>query len=172
MNSNKENSHLYVKNKPKYQQIETILQFLGWFDGRVANIEDFKHLALLHNCGWTKAINMFCNSYADLDECIYLGFDEDTVAKFDFVMRLTPDEAAMWYKDPVFRRITKYSGEPVLCLGSFGYYYEGVIAIGESGKLYVAHDYNDEVKSYDSLNDAIEGEFLPNTVISVISNHT
>ncbi|WP_165042153.1 SUKH-3 domain-containing protein [Dysgonomonas sp. ZJ709] len=162
---------MYIKNKNRYQQLEKLLQKAGWYEGRQTDVQDFKNFAIEISFPWTGLVSQFVKQYADLPiKIVYLGFDADTTAEFDFVLQFTVEDAQSAWQSKEFKQIIQFANEPCLPVGYFGYYYEGCLAIGVSGQIYVAHDYNEEVFSCHELIEAINHELRLQSDISIISD--
>lgn len=48
-----------------------------------------------------------------------------------------------------YKAARAYAGEHIVMVGKIGYYYPACVWIGDSGKLYCTHDYDDAVMEFD-----------------------
>ena len=55
----------------------------------------------------------------------------------------------------------------MVMVGEIGYYYPARVWIGECGKLYATHDYEETVRVFDSLIDLIEYEVKGRSFTSI-----
>ena len=162
---------MYVGKLDRNRQLKKILEVAGYYQQRQTSIDKWKAFCEMHYFPLNKEISIFIQSYADLpNDCIYLGFDNAVFAEFDFIIRITVNESETWLNNSAIKAIKKQAEEAILPLGSFGYYYEGCIAIGISGKLYVWHDYNNKVHAFENLISAIDYELRTHKKIAVLSN--
>lgn len=74
-------------------------------------------------------------------------------------------------RDYGYERILKFADEECIALGLLGYYYPGVLAIGESGTLYLHHyDYSDNILKFKSILELLDYEIPDKNIIEINSN--
>lgn len=149
----------------KEQKIEQMLQKAGWFCGRKVDItpviEYYQKRNIKRN---DKVIAFFEEYYGLIDywEVIYLSsFDGKSLEhRADVYFYLFPyDEVRDFMYDDVdfvveseeYKSVKDFSKEYVVMVGMIGYHYPARVWIGESGKIYCTHDYEDDVLLFDSV---------------------
>ncbi len=58
------------------------------------------------------------------------------------------------------RAAEEAAGEPLVQVGSIGYYYPAAVYLGSTSKIYTTHDYDDLVHCYDSVPEMLEYDFM------------
>ncbi len=119
------------------------------------------------------------------DEYVLIGVKEVLNLEHgaDFEFRLFPypkayqidvvdfmyDDAEYSIKSEEYESVLKLAPEQnnMVMVGEIGYYYPARVWIGECGKLYATHDYEDDVLVFDSLIDLIEYEVKGRAFTSV-----
>ena len=162
---------IYLKNLNLYDKYIKILQMAGWYEGRMADIRNYEQEAYAGHIILTKAMKKFLYEYAELDSILYLGFESTNgAALYDFSFRITPSQPYLLLNTKEYREICSFAKEKTLCVGKMGYYYPAVCAVGESGKLYLKHDYADSVEVFDSIIDSIAFELRTNKDLVCVSD--
>ncbi|MGM0125222.1 hypothetical protein IGI37_002620 [Enterococcus sp. AZ194] len=155
------------------QQIKIILQFCGWNSTRkIASIKSV--LAYFRNKKFevNEPIERWLQTYFEINSVVYIGRDDlyDGQPVYQFVYQFTLEQSELVENTQDFKDILQFSQEQCLPLGTFGYYYDGVVAIGLSGTLYIKHDYSEDVAKFDSMTDLISYELRTIEKITAISN--
>lgn len=149
----------------KSERIRQAMECAGWFPGRNVDITEVEKYYLDNGITlFPKALDFFREFYG-----IERRWGIDTKGlNFDFY--LFPDSRLYDLKDYMFddSEYTKYSedymyvqdtaNEKIILLGKIGYYYPAIVWIGESGSLYVDHDYDTEIRVFNDIFDFIEFE--------------
>ena len=79
------------------------------------------------------------------------------------------DDADFIVKSEEYKSALEYSKETIALVGQIGYYYPACVWIGESGKLYCTHDYNDDVLVFDTVIELMLHELSAhNNIIAII----
>lgn len=149
---------MYVKSLPRHEQYEMFLKVAGWYEGRTVDITAYKEMASSRFVELTPASYQFIASYANLEPNIQFCYEEGGDSYFDFDFRLNIEAADIFSQGQDYQSILRHAQEKCLCIGIMGHYYAGVLAIGESGTLYLKHDYNDHVQQFTSMLDIIASE--------------
>ena len=159
---------IYLKNLNLYDKYIKILQMAGWYEGRMADIRNYEQEAYAGHITLTKAMKKFLYEYAELDSILYLGFENTNgTASYDYTFRITLNQPHSLLNTREYREICSFAKEKTLYIGKTGYYYPAVCAVGESGKLYLKHDYADSVEVFDSMIDSIAFELRNNIPVCV-----
>ena len=161
----------------KEQRITKALEIAGWFSGRCVDISLVEEYYRVQGAFLTEPAKSFFREYYGLAGKWYSkhNYDSNKPSAQDIDFFLFPDEENLYdlneylYED-ISGKIIKgkdvveYSNakntaqEAIILVGKIGYYYPGLVFIGESGKFYMAHDYEDEVRVFNSLLELIERE--------------
>lgn len=164
------------------QKVFQALKYAGWYSGRkidTAEIEDYysKFGIVLSD----KAKDFFCEYYGIMSWWYIEVTNLEYCADFEF--RLFPypkqynidvvdfmyDDAEYSIKSEEYESILNLTPGPnnMVMVGEIGYYYPARVWIGECGKLYATHDYEDDVLVFDSLIDLIEYEVQGHSFTSI-----
>lgn len=155
------------------QKIFQALRFAGWYPGRKVDIKQIEDY--YNRFGMTlsaKAKEFFSEYYGITSQWYIEVFNLEYGADFEFSLFPYPkshkiDVVDFMYDDSeysikseeyesVLRLATEYNN--IVMVGEIGYYYPARVWIGECGKLYVTHDYEDDVRIFNSLVELIEYE--------------
>ena len=163
---------IYLKNLNEHNQYRKILQMAGWYEGRLADISVYEQEAYAAHIPLTKTMKNFLYEYAELDSILYLGFESvnNGAALYDYSFKITLNQPYSLSNTKEYREICNFAKEKTLCIGEMGYYYPAVCAVGESGKLYLKHDYSDSVEVFDSIIDSIAFELRKSKDLVCVSD--
>ncbi|WP_099221835.1 SUKH-3 domain-containing protein [Listeria costaricensis] len=154
-----------IADQSRDQQLRTLLSICGYQPERQFHPHGFKEFAAQNGFPWSAACRIFVKAYANLPHtCIYLGDVADGCAKYDFTMDISVKAAKLEQATPDFQKMCAHCEEELLPVGTFGYYYPGILALDGAGKLYLYHDYDERVVQYDTLHEALDGELQKNTL--------
>ncbi|GAA3763503.1 SUKH-3 domain-containing protein [Flavobacterium ginsengiterrae] len=150
---------MYIKKLSREKQYLAFLQMAGWYEERKVDVSDYQTEAYNRYIKLTtKALN-FIEEFTGLEPYIQFTYkDAGDEIFYDFDFNLNVEEASKCYSTKDYHAISKFAKEKCLCLGTLGYYYPGVLAISETGRLYLKHDYNDFVKEFLSMTEIIASE--------------
>ena len=149
----------------KSERIRQAMEYAGWFPGRNVDITEVeKYYSNIGIKLFPKALNFFREFYG-----IETRWGIDTKGlNFDF--NLFPYSGVDDLKDYIFedsdctiysedyKYVQDTANEKIVLLGIIGYYYPAIVWIGESGCLYVDHDYDIKIRVFDDIFDFIEFE--------------
>ena len=164
------------------QKVLQALKFAGWHSNRkvdITNIEDYyKGFGIMLSA---KAKDFFSEYYGIMSQWYIDVFNLEYAADFEF--RLFPypkhykidvvdfmyDDAEYCMKSEEYESVLKLAPEQnnMVMVGEIGYYYPARVWIGECGKLYATHDYEETVRVFDSLIDLIEYEVKGRSFTSI-----
>lgn len=162
---------IYLKNLSLHDQYRKILQMAGWYEGRIADIRSYEQEAYAGHIPLTKAMKNFLYEYAELNSILYLGFENTKgAASYDDTFKITLDQPYSLSNTKEYKEICSFAKEKTLCIGETGYYYPAICAVGESGRLYLKHDYADSVEVFDSMIDIIAFELRTNKDLVCVSD--
>lgn len=166
----------------KEQRIVQALKYAGWYPGRnvdIAKIENYYSRFGMKIS--TKAKNFF-REYSGIMGRWYIDvFNLEYAADFEFELFPYPkshaidvvdfmyDDAEYNIKSAEYESVLDFAPEEenLVMIGEIGYYYPARVWIGESGKLYATHDYEDDVFVFDSVIKLIEHELKGREFTSV-----
>lgn len=181
------------------EQLKELLKVTGWFEGRCTDISKFELICEEEDIKIFESAKKFLREFSGIKNVVYLSYDKDDTRclydfTFDFDIATLCEKSnfnkkylrqqkrpTLWkeyeekgedfddYKD--FEAIEQFAKEDCICVGLFGYYYAGIMAIGQSGKLYVKHDYGDLVEVFDNILDAMESELRCHTELVAVSSN-
>lgn len=164
------------------QKIIQALKYAGWYPGRKVDITNIEHY--YHKFGIKlseKAKDFFCEYYGILGKWYIEIFNLEWGADFEFELFPYPktykidvidymyDDAEYKIKSEEYERVLNdaLNENNLVMIGEIGYYYPARVWIGESGKLYATHDYEDDVLIFDSVVKLIEYEIKGRSFTSI-----
>lgn len=149
----------------KSERIRQAMEYAGWFPGRNVDITEVEKYYLDNGITlFPKALDFFREFYG-IEPIWYI----DKIG-FDFNFYLFPSCGLCDIKDYMFggkectipsedyMYVQDIANEKIILLGEIGYYYPAIVWIGESGSLYVDHDYDTEIRVFDDIFDFIKSE--------------
>lgn len=164
----------------KTERIYQALRKAGWFPGRKVDISP----VLAYYKKWNielspQAISFFREYYGIASRWYIEVTNLEWAADFDFQLFPYPREFRIdivdfMYDDSVYilesdeyKSVKAFSKEYVVMVGEIGYYYPARVWIGNSGTIYCTHDYEDDVRKFDSVVQLILHELLNHDLESV-----
>ena len=156
---------------PLDERIERMMRLGGWSETRQADIGPALDYYGGHGLTLFASARRFFTSFYGL----FRGCSVECGEYRDFYFELWPecDDGGYWdilaymYEDQNretpsddFRAVREKAGEAVILAGCIGFYYPGDVWIGESGALYVTHEYEDRVRVYDTVFQQLHDELL------------
>ncbi len=165
-NSKKENNQERINlDGTKIERIRKALFVAGWVPNRKVDIPlvlDYykKYEIELSN----KAIEFFQEFYGIASEWYVENSGLNTLACFEFCLcpykELGNSNVTEFMDDEeeMYQKIKTCANENVVWVGEIGYVYPAFVWIGDSGKIYCKHDYEEEIRVFDSLIEMIEYE--------------
>ncbi len=180
---------IILKEGSQEQKIYQMLKQAGWFPGRKVDVSDVIKYYENRNIKLSdKAIHFFEEYYGieDYWDILYtwsINGEDKGEHRGDFRFHLFPypeqyrtdvrdlmyDDAEFTMKSEDYKSALEYSKENIALVGEIGYYYPAWVWIGESGKLYCTHDYNDDVLVFDTVIELMLHELSAhNNIIAMI----
>ena len=77
------------------------------------------------------------------------------------------DDSVYILESDEYKSVKAFSKEYVVMVGEIGYYYPARVWIGNSGTIYCTHDYEDDVRKFDSVIQLILHELFNHDLESV-----
>lgn len=164
----------------KTERIYQSLRKAGWFPERKVDIspvlEYYKKWNIELN---PQAISFFREYYRIASQWYIEVTNLEWAADFDFQLFPYPrnfhvDIVNFMYDDSVYilesdeyKSVKAFSKEYVVMVGEIGYYYPARVWIGNSGTIYCTHDYEDDVRKFDSVIQLILHELFNHDLESV-----
>lgn len=188
-----------VSELSRREQLTELLKAAGWYEGRCIDISEFQAICEEENIDIFESAEKFLREFSGIKNVVYLSYDKDDKRcgydfSFDFYITALCENLSfnkkhlsleirptLWkeyeekgeqfddYED--FEAIMEFAKEDCICVGLFGYYYPGIMAVGKSGKLYIKHDYGDIVEAFDNIIDAIEYELRCHPELVAVSSN-
>lgn len=152
-------------NLTREEEISKILERAGWYPGRHVNMEEFEGYCRQEKLLLFPAAQTFLQEFNGLTLNYFIYYrggyhiSKRTNHLYDF-LSLQASEKRKYLLMPTlnltsahisdFNRILIFSEESCIALGEFGYYHS-LLAIGQSGRLYLAHEFSEEIEVFDNL---------------------
>lgn len=163
-----------TSNMSRRKQLEKILEFTGRRIEKDLEIVDIERYYEKNNVFLFNSAKEFFKEYGKIIKLVYLCFEEEN-SYYDLNFQFCPNEfielsEIMNDEDYSCERILKFANEECIVLGLLGYYYPGVLAIGESGDFYLHHyDYSDNVLKFKSMIELLDYEIPKKNIIEISS---
>lgn len=153
------------------EKINHCLCKAGWFPGRKVSISSVLDYYNKWSIELTPQVISFFQEYHGIASQWYI---ENTNLEHapDFYFELFPypksyslDVVDFMYEDAKYeiesdeyRNVKACSNEDAVMVGEIGYYYPARVWIGNSGTIYCTHEYEDDVRKFDSVMSLIASE--------------
>lgn len=164
----------------KTERIYQSLRKAGWFPERKVDISSVLEYYKKWNIELNpQAISFFREYYGIASQWYIEVTNLEWAADFDFQLFPYPrnfhvDIVDFMYDDSVYilesdeyKSVKAFSKEYVVMVGEIGYYYPARVWIGNSGTIYCTHDYEDDVRKFDSIIQLILHELFNHDLESV-----
>lgn len=156
-----------------------MLKNAGWYPGRKVNIDEVADYFERFGIELSVKTKDFIAEYYKIKE--YWYFDKSETNRghdFEFILFPYPKSYCTDVKDFMYDdlkgelesdeyKAVKAYDKNICMIGEIGYYYPARVWIGDSGKLFCTHEYDDEVLVFDDVMELIKHEILghePDTV--------
>lgn len=164
------------------EKIIQSLKYAGWFPGRKTNNIIIDNYYKRFDIELSDKAKEFVVEYYGIKENWYI---ETTNMNWgaDFEFRLFPypqpymtdavdfmyDDAKYTVKSEEYESVLKIASQDnnIIMVGEVGYYYPARVWIGESGKIYATHDYEEDVLKFDTIVELIKYELQNREFTSV-----
>lgn len=157
----------------KGSRIIQAMKCAGWYPGREVEIAEI--LEYYQKNGITlfsKAVQFF-KEFSGIMANWYIEVENPDFAP-DFEFHLFPelesygmemssfmyDDVELTVYSEAYLSVRSMTKEPFVMVGEIGYYYPASVWIGESGRLYATHEYDEEVHCYENVFALMEEELL------------
>ena len=154
----------------KQERIIKMLELAGWCPGRSVDITEVE--SYYETCGieLSESARCFFRQYYGLAENWWVDQEYKPNVSNDFFFSPEPNNDYLRVKDHMFDdadyklpstdflSVESIAGEPFVYVGSIGYNYPAEVWIGESGKIYTTHEYDNIAHAFDSIVELIDWE--------------
>ena len=161
------------------EKIIMMLGEAGWYQGRKVNIDEVTDCFSRFGIELSVKAKDFIAEYYKIKE--YWYFDKAETSRghdFEFILFPYPKSYCTDVKDFMYDdmagelesveyKAVKACDKNICMIGQIGYYYPASVWIGESGKLFCTHEYDEEVLMFDDVTGLIKHEIAghePDTV--------
>lgn len=167
-------------NGNKQERIIQTLNMAGWHSDRSVNLSNIEKYYAEKGIELFKTAKDFFTEFSGIASQWYIEVENFHWAA-DFTFELFPYPSA--YKRDVrdymfddqkcevcsadYQAVLDTACEKVILVGEIGYYYPACVWIGESGKLYATHEYDEQVLVFQSVPELISHELLSHDLGSV-----
>ena len=132
------------------QKIVQSLKYAGWYPDRktdISKIEEYYEKFGIKSRWYIEVFNL--DWAADFTFELFPYIKSHAIDVVDFMY----DDAEYTIKSEEYESVLDFATEDdnLVMVGEIGYYYPARVWIGESGKLYATHDYDEEVLVFDSI---------------------
>lgn len=162
-----------INNISREKQLKQIIKFVKEKRNTDFDIRDIEQYYKANNIILFDKAKEYFQEYSGIMEIVYLYFEEDEKAYYDFNFELYPNaylklQDVILDEDYGYNDIQEYANEECIILGFVGYYYPGILAIGKSGLLYMYHyDYSDEILKFNSMMELLDYEIPKRNIIKI-----
>lgn len=162
-----------INNILREKQLEQIIKFVKERRNIDFDIRDIEQYYKANNIILFDKAKEYFQEYSGIMDIVYLCFEEDEKAYYDFNFELYPNaylklQDVILDEDYGYNDIQEYANEECIILGFVGYYYPGILAIGKSGLLYMYHyDYSDEILKFNSMMELLDYEIPKRNIIKI-----
>lgn len=157
----------------KHSRIVQAMQNAGWFPGRRVEIADIEKYYADHGIAFFPKAIQFFEEFSGIMGNWYIEVDKLDFAP-DFQFHLFPylksngieftdfmyDDAEHNVFSEEYMSVQAIAEEPFIMVGEIGYGYPAGVWIGESGRLYATHEYDEEVHCYETVFGLVEDELM------------
>lgn len=164
----------------KTERILQALKKAGWYEGRRVDISPVERYYESQNVELNAKAILFFREYYGLASRWYIEVANLEYAS-DFFFQLFPypqeyrisvrdymyDDADSTIESEEFQQAKAYAGENIVMVGEIGYYYPAKVYLSDSGAIYSTHDYNYEVRKFNSVIELIDDELKNHNLDSV-----
>jgi len=157
----------------RQERVIKALEMAGWYSGRCVDISEVESFYKENGVELNDGARQFFREYHGLAEHWWIDRDSkpNQAADFEFSPMPNGDMPKDYmfddrdYKLPSedYLTVSQIANEHFVLVGSIGYYYPAEVWIGESGRIYSTHEYDNVVHSYDSVVDLIVWELEKQT---------
>lgn len=164
----------------KAERICQALKKSGWFYGRKVDISPVIDYYQNRNIALSaKAISFFQEYYGIAGKWYIEVINLEYAADFEFQLFPYPPEYRIDIRDFMYddsnflieseeyKNVMDYAKESIVMVGEIGYYYPARVWIGDSGRIYGTHDYEDRVLKFDSIIQLIDHELSGRNLESI-----
>ncbi|MHC1747353.1 MAG: SUKH-3 domain-containing protein [Cellulosilyticaceae bacterium] len=164
----------------KEERIMQALDIAGYHDDRKVNLSIIEKYYKDRNINFFKSAKDFFLKFSGIARNWYIEVT-DFKHGADFTFELFPYPEA--YKTDVrdymfedakyevysedYRAVLDLAKEKVVLVGEIGFYYPGLVWIGESGNLYATHEYDYKVYTFKSIIELISRELVAHDMTSL-----
>ena len=157
------------------ERVIKALEMAGWYSGRSVDISEVESYYEENGVELNDGARRFFREYYGLAEHWWIDRDSKPNQAADFEFSPMPNGDSLRPNDYLFDdkdyelpsedylSVSQIANEHFVLVGSIGYYYPAEVWIGESGKIYSTHEYDNVVHSYDSVVGLIEWELRMQT---------
>ena len=163
-----------INNISREKQLKEIIKFAKEGRNKNFDIPDIEKYYKDNNIILFDKAKEYFKEYNGIMEIVYLSFEDDENAYYDFNFRLLYPDAYLKLQDVILEEdygcddIQEYAGEECIIVGFVGYYYPGILAIGKSGSLYIHHyDYSDEILKFNSMMELLDYEIPKRNILKI-----
>ncbi|MNJ44665.1 hypothetical protein D3C77_397230 [compost metagenome] len=157
------------------EQEELILLLLKksrWYAGRKIDISSYEAYCKEQGIDLFPAAVTFLQEFSGIDPIVHFKYYYDHMEQptsesgwHEYEFNFIPNAVAELECEAEMFAIAKIAQEDLFCLGLSGYYYSAVTAIGRSGKLYLLHDYEPQVRVFSTLLESMMHEVGHHSII-------
>ncbi len=159
------------------ERIMTCLRAAGWYEGRQTDLTAVKAFYASGGITLPKGAEAFLREYYGIAENWHLKATREKMTDSRLIgcapeifFNLYPHRGIpeinrdYFYNDEEDladqHAAEEAAGEPLVQVGSIGYYYPAAVYLGSTSKIYTTHDYDDLVHCYDSVPEMLEYDFM------------
>ncbi|MBU5484333.1 SUKH-3 domain-containing protein [Clostridium sp. MSJ-11] len=164
----------------KVNRIIKAMENAGWFNNRQVEISNIEKYYNERGITLFSSAKKFFLEFSGIASKWYIEVRNLHHAP-DFTFELFPypisyktdvrdymfDDAEFMVYSEDYQGVERKANEGFILVGQIGYYYPACVWIGESGKLYATHDYDEQVYVFNSVFELIEHELQSHEMTSV-----
>lgn len=149
-----------------------LLQKSGWYTGRHIDISSYEAYCKEQGIDLFPAAVAFLQEFSGIDPVVHFKYYQDHMGQpttesgwYEYEFNFMPNAVEELRCKAEMFAIAKVAQEDLYCLGLSGYYYSAVTAIGRSGKLYLLHDYEPQVRVFSTLLESMMHEVGNHSIV-------
>ena len=164
------------------ERIQEIMQYVGWHEGRRGEIAVAKEYYDQRNIILFPKAEEFLATFSGLFQNYSLEVDGQC-GTFEFhtypemgekyhceIRNVMYDDAEYLILSEEYRAVETVAQEPFLLIGYIGYQYPANVWVGERGRLYVTHEYEEDVRQFDTVFQLMKSELLGHLPTAILVN--
>jgi hypothetical protein len=152
------------------ERIILALEMAGWYKDRSIDITESENYYKACGVELLESGQRFLREFRGLADKWYINTDYRPNYGEDFVFSTEPHSSHLTVKDHMYDdadykvlsekyiNIQGVAKEAFVYVGEIGYYYPAEVWIGESGRIYATHEYDNNIHTFESVFDLIEWE--------------